>query len=826
MIAGLVLLVALGASAESPVRISGVAFDGYLPGNPEPDSAIRLTNTDQRRSASISGFILTERFTPRRKRAALTTTSSDRGLSTRGGGFGANISLSGGEEGLRFPQGASIPPGGDIWVAATATGFIEVWGVPPAFEATPTRADVADLDGAGKFLKLSGSRGTVALVDDGGSVVDFVPYDTTKEPIWTEDDFSALPWKGAAVLLSNTSFYGWKGQVLARDRDEAGHLLPETDSADDWDSGFSKKQLGDEPTHRIERMGQSLFVSTPIRARARVLATSAPDNNYAALVDVISKAKKSIRVRIYQFTNAQVAEALLKAKARGVDVQLYLEGAPVGGIPDQERWILDRFDKANVPVFFLGGTKKNPIKPRYRFDHSKYVIVDDKIAIIGTENYGRTGVPSIPTYGNRGWMVHIENPQFVAQLRAVWDADLGLDPQKKGASVLGDIVHIRDDAEDAYGLPYRDPMFVPDDTVQRGRYEKPVKPVEVNDTVGVELVLSPDTSLNENSAIFGIINRAKKTLYVEQNSIRRRWGKLKDDPETEGNVPNLALQAVVAAARRGVSVRVLLDSTWYNVQGDEDRDNDDVALWLNELAKTEGLDIVAKVINLESTGLEKIHAKGVIGDENEVFIGSINWTENSFKGNREVGVVVSHPKIGAYYSDLFHRDWARSRIFEAPVSVPKATVHAAADDKAKVLMRLGQGEKVFVVGEHARPKGSWFEVRLPRTDKTGFVPASSLGTPLASPGEALHVIGRDAVIEGVIVATNVSERRIQFRFADEKRPPFTAIIFMKDIDKWKAEGLVPAAAYQGRFVRVTGRVLTYRGPEIIVSNPGQMTILR
>ncbi len=818
------LMVALGASAESPVRISGVAFDGYLPGNPEPDSAIRLTNTDQRRAASIGGFLLTERYTPRKKRAALTTTSSEEGLSTRGGGFGTGIgTTTSGDEGLRFPQGAKIPPGGDIWVAATAAGFISVWGFPPDFEATPSRADVGDMEGAGRFLKLSGSRGTVALVDDGGTVIDFIPYDTTKEPIWTEDDFSALPWKGGVVELRNTSFYGWKGQVLARDRDESGALLPETDTAADWDSGFSRKQLGVEPTHRIERMGQSRFVNKPLRTKARVLATSSPDNNYAALSAVLAQAKKSIRVRIYQFTSAKVAEDLLKAKARGVDVVVYVEGAPVGGIPDQERWILDRLDKVNIPVYFLGGAKKNPIKPRYRFDHSKYVIVDDKIAIIGTENYGRTGVPFIPTHGNRGWMVHIENPQFVKQLRRVWDADLSLE---KGKSVLGDIVHIRDDAEDAYGMPYRDPLFVPDDTIQRGRYEKPVKPVEVNDLVTLELVLSPDNSLNENSAVLGIISRAKKTLYIEQNSIRRRWGKLKDDPETDGEVPNLALQAVIAAARRGVQVRVLLDSTWYNVQGDEDRDNDDVALLLNELARNEGLDLVAKVINLESTGLEKIHAKGVIGDDREVFVGSINWTENSFKGNREVGVVVGHPKIAGYYADLFRRDWARSRIFEAPVAVPKTTVHAAADAGSKVLMRLGEGEKVFVVGEHARPKGPWFEVRLPGTDNTGFVPASALGTPVASPGEALHLIGRDAVIEGVIVATNVSERRIQFRFADEKRPPFTAIIFMKDMDKWKAEGLSPAAAYQGRFVRVTGRVLTYRGPEIIVSNPGQMTILR
>jgi phosphatidylserine/phosphatidylglycerophosphate/cardiolipin synthase-like enzyme len=818
-----VVAFALWSPAESPVRISGVAFDGYLAGNPEPDSAIRLTNTDHRHPASIGGFVLTERFSPRKKRAALTTTSSESGLSV----LGSSRTQTRGDDdddGIRFPQGAVIPAGGELWVASTAKGFITVWGEAPAFETAGSLSAVADVEGAGTFLKLPSSRGTVALVDDGGGVIDFVPYDNTTEPIWSEDDFSALPWRGGPVLLKNTSFYGWKGQVLARDRDESGRLLPDTDRAEDWDSGFSSKALGEEPTHRIERMGQSRFVSTPLKVRAKVTATSAPDNNHKTLVAALSRAKKSIRVRIYEFTNPKIAEALLKARARGVQVTIYVEGAPVGGISDQERWILDRCDKAGIRVLFLGGTPKNPVKPRYRFDHSKYVIIDDELAIIGTENYGRTGVPIINSYGNRGWMVHIENRAFVAQLRAVWDADLRLD--KKDSSPFGDIVDIRADAEDAYGMPYRDPTFVPDDTVHRGRYEKPVEPVVVEDEMELELVLSPDTSLNEHSAVLGIIERAQKTLFIEQNSIRRRWGKLTDDNETEGDVPNLALQAVVAAARRGVKVRVLLDSTWYNVQGDEDRDNDDVALWLNALAAREGLDIVAKVINLETTGLQKIHAKGVIGDDSEVFVGSINWTENSFKGNREVGVVVKHPRVAGYYADLFRRDWARSRVFDAPIRVSQATAHTSPDSRADIVMRLGAGDTVFVVGEHIRGAARWLEIRLPGTDRTAFLAEKSIGPPKGTPGEALHLIDKDAVIEGVVVATHVTDRRIQLRFADEKRPPFTVIIFARDIPAFKDAGLDPAQAFQGRLVRVSGKVTQYRGPEVVASRPAQLTIVR
>jgi hypothetical protein len=46
---------------------------------------------------------------------------------------------------------------------------------------------------------------------------------------------------------------------------------------------------------------------------------------------------------------------------------------------------------------------------------------------------------------------------------------------------------------------------------------------------------------------------------------------------------------------------------------------------------------------------------------------------------------------------------------------------------------------------------------------------------------------KDAVIEGVVVATNVSDRRIQLRFADEIRPPFTGVIFMANVERFKAK---------------------------------------
>src|SRR5690606_13564620 len=101
-------------------------------------------------------------------------------------------------------------------------------------------------------------------------------------------------------------------------------------------------------------------------------------------------------------------------------------------------------------------------------------------------------------------------------------------------------------------------------------------------------------------------------------------------------------------------------------------------------------------------------------------------------------------------------------------------------------------------------------------DVTGFARPSALSTPEAAPGEALHLVGRDAVIVGRVAATHVSDRRIQLRFGDAERPPFTAVVFKKNEERFTAQGINVAQAYQGREVRLTGKITSYRGPEIIL----------
>jgi phosphatidylserine/phosphatidylglycerophosphate/cardiolipin synthase-like enzyme len=819
----------------TPVLISGVYFHGYLPGTPGADTAVRLVNTDPDRPALLTGFALSDQFTPRKQRKG----KSDRddlfeeaepdlggdepAKPTRGRPKGNRV--------LRFPDGAQIPPGGEIWVAASAVGFRMAFGESPAFEATNADPKVPDLDPPNGFLWLNEGYGTVALVDRRGYAVDFVAWQGPKQDMFKDGAFDDVPWSGGPVAIKENTIYGWTGRVLARARDTAGKVLPDTDRPADWPVGFSQTTLGTRPTHRVELAGQSHFVSRPLtNVRAKVLATSAPDNNYAALIAAFDAAKRDLRVRVYELTNPKIADALIKTKKRGVDVKVFLEGSPVGGISDQSRWLTDKLFKAKIPVHYLATPKGSPLAPRYRYDHSKYVLVDDRLCVIGTENYGRTGVPVVNTFGNRGWMVHVENPAFVRQLRDVWDHDYR-------PSEMIDTLSIDFAPDDSYGLPYRDPAFTPSDKIPSGLYPSPVKPVQVDDVMNLELVLSPDTSLNEESAIIGMINRAKTSLILEQNSVLPFWSKkskkgdknAKDDKDDKDDevvrIPSLPLQAVIAAARRGVKVRVLLDGTWYNAESVDERDNDDTVRLLNDLRTNEGLDVSAKVINLQSTHLEKIHAKGVIVDDREVFIGSINWSENSFEGNREVGVIVTHPKIAGYYADLFRRDWSQSRLYASTLA-SAVEVRADPDDKAKAVAKKKAGERVEIVDERPGPDGklAWVEVAL-GLGPTGFIPAAALGIPEVTAWETQYVVGRNVIATATVEGVRPGDKVTQLQFADPDRPPFVAVIFKKDEAKWTSAGLDPATAYLHKEVRMRGKVIVYKVPEIILNDPKQIEII-
>ena len=712
---------------------------------------------------------------------------------------------------IRLNGETTLKPEQVLWIANRADRFKQVYGFLPDAEVENTESTIRDMVVVKGPVRHPQKLGFVGVTDQSGVILDCLVYETSGE---FEEEFRfSGPWDDAPVHLNKRVAYSPFRYLIRRDRSGSGKLLPDTDTHNDWNSGFSSRKLGEEVDYRIELPGQLNWVPKKLHnVKADIWATSAPDNNYQAFIRLIDKAEKSIWVSIYQMTNPNIAKAFHRALKRGVELRIWLEGAPVGGIPDQERFLLNELVTEGAKVYFLGGEKKLDLQPRYRFDHSKYTIVDEKIVVIGTENYGRTGVPVQNDYGNRGWMIQIQQPEFVAQLQKVWQHDVR-------PNTLLDVIPWEKDPRDAYGLPYRKPDFKPNYVIPTGDYKEPVRPLHLKGKVDLELVLAPNNSLNTEQGLLAMILRAKKTLDIEQNSIVRYWGRKKDKVRAQ----NLPLEAVISAARRGVRVRVLLDGTWYNISGDNLKNNDNTVAYLNDLAAKENLPLMAKVINLGSTNLSKIHAKGVLLDGKEVFVGSINWTENSFKGNREVGVVVGDRRVTGYYQNLFERDWRRSTLYTGTIKNDEPVpVRSAPLPRAKVLKKLKTGDKVVVLGEYQK---KWAQVRGGKKDILGYLPLKSIGYYDGSPWEAINLIDRYAKISGKVVAVREGKKTFSLIFGDEKHPIFTGIIFKKMVGKLRQQGLPDPKSLKGKHVALLGKVQQYRVPEIIVFKKKQIQIL-
>ena len=100
----------------------------------------------------------------------------------------------------------------------------------------------------------------------------------------------------------------------------------------------------------------------------------------------------------------------------------------------------------------------------------------------------------------------------------------------------------------------------------------------------------------------------------------------------------------------------MLDSYWYNIEESDPKSNFHTTDYINEIAEKENLSLEARLIDLDRTGLEKLHTKGMIIDDEKALVSTINWNENSPRNNREVGIVVSG-NAANYFTEVFMYDW-------------------------------------------------------------------------------------------------------------------------------------------------------------------------
>ena len=89
-----------------------------------------------------------------------------------------------------------------------------------------------------------------------------------------------------------------------------------------------------------------------------------------------------------------------------------------------------------------------------------------------------------------------------------------------------------------------------------------------------------------------------------------------------------------------------------------------------------------------------------------------------------------------------------------------------------------------------------------------------------TPEQAIHHIGEQATVEGIVVQVSVSNKGTVFLNFGDHFPDqvFYAVIFADDVHRFPA-----VQELEGRNVAISGRVELYRGsPEIILASPNQI----
>jgi len=103
------------------------------------------------------------------------------------------------------------------------------------------------------------------------------------------------------------------------------------------------------------------------------------DNAEGMIVDCIRQARRQILVQAYSFTSRALANALIAAKRRGVDVQVLADREQTFG---GEASRIPELDQAGIPVM---------LEVRYQSAHNKVMVIDsgtaDAAVITGSYNW-------------------------------------------------------------------------------------------------------------------------------------------------------------------------------------------------------------------------------------------------------------------------------------------------------------------------------------------------------------------------------------------------------------------------------------------------------
>ncbi len=271
---------------------------------------------------------------------------------------------------------------------------------------------------------------------------------------------------------SNYSGYGWHGKpvVINRGRVLRRWDLQDTNTSVDWSNYHS--------------IGQSDFKGISLKTNLEIFVY--PDDRNE-LLRFINGTKRYLYIEVYELSDFKIESELVSLLKRGVSVYVMMEGNPVGGIDESEKYCVEDLWENGAKIYFMINAPAEHIYDRYRFVHSKYIIRDGKEVLISTENFVKSAM--VPC-GNRGYGVIIRNSRFAQYLSKIFMDDIknvsDVERYKGEYQNVSPIMHRK--------LELRKPIFR-----------------SSNLTAEISLVLSPDNSVE----MFDEFVRSQRKVDVE-----------------------------------------------------------------------------------------------------------------------------------------------------------------------------------------------------------------------------------------------------------------------------------------------------------------------
>ncbi|MEZ4611863.1 MAG: phospholipase D-like domain-containing protein [Caldilineaceae bacterium] len=150
-----------------------------------------------------------------------------------------------------------------------------------------------------------------------------------------------------------------------------------------------------------------------------------PEGLYTALA-ALNSATSSLDAGVYTLEHPALTDVLRQALARGVQVRILLEGSPPGGISDEQRWCVAQLAAAGADVRYMAANDGAPrgYSTRYAYSHAKYLVLDGRVALVGTDNFNLDSVPmpaDTPVGERRGAYLITDAAPVVAALQQIFD---------------------------------------------------------------------------------------------------------------------------------------------------------------------------------------------------------------------------------------------------------------------------------------------------------------------------------------------------------------------------------------------------------------------